>query len=312
MMRLSKSLSLFLLFLVAVVVLVILLPAAPRWNDSLHYAQIDKDSLMMNVEEPRLILLGGSNVGMSFDSQMLKDSLGLNPINAGLHAGFGIKFILDNAAQYLRKGDVVILIPEYELYQGRTFYGEGDLMNLLFDVAPEKLHLVNFEHAKHIFTLVPSYLKIKLLPSSYLYRKDNRPASYLRTAYNQYGDAVAHWGESGAECLDLAPLVGLPDGSVISYLKEWVRCQEDKGVVVCLSCPVYRKKSYDYSAEFIEKLEDLICSGDFFVLGRSGDFVMADSMFYDTRYHTNNKGAEYRTKKLIQLFRAGIDKLGKE
>lgn len=312
MWRLCKSLILFLFFFLLVVVIILLLPAAPRWNDSLHYAQIDKDSLLVNVDQPRLILLGGSNVGMSFDSQMLKDSLDINPINAGLHAGFGLKFILDNAVQYIKKGDVVILMPEYEQYKSETFYGEKDLVNLLIDVDPGKFSLIDVKHAEHIFLLMPSYLKIKLLPSSYIYRRDNRPVAYLRSAYNKYGDAVAHWGCDNADNLDLAPVYGEPDDNVIAYLKAWVKNVESQGAEVILSYPVYRRKSYNLSFRYISCLDSVLRANDFNVLGFPEDFVMLDSSFYDTRYHANRGGAVCRTEKVLRLYEAELVKKRKE
>lgn len=312
MVKLFKNIFLFLLFFVGVVFLVVLLPDPPRWNDSLHYVQVDKDSLMQNIEDPRLILLGGSNVGMSFDSQMLKDSLDVNPVNAGLHAGFGLKFILDNAAQYLRSGDIVVVIPEYEQYNLNSFYGDVDLLKLLFDIAPEKIHLVSFEQSKHILTLIPSYIKIKLLPSSYFYRRESRPAAYLKSAYNAYGDAVAHWEDECIRSIELMPLVGEPEKASLAYLSEWIRVQNGKGVIVYLSYPAFEKKNCESSIRYVSQVDSLVRANGIKVLGCPEDFVMDELCFYDTRYHINRNGARSRTEKIVRLLSAEKDKIGKE
>lgn len=312
MVNLFKNIFLFLLFFIGVVFLVVLLPDPPRWNDSLHYAQVDKDSLMQNVEDPRLILLGGSNVGMSFDSQMLKDSLGVNPINAGLHAGFGLKFILDNAAQYLRPGDIVVVIPEYEQYDLNAFYGDVNLLKLLFDVVPGKIHLVNFEQSKHILTLIPSYIKIKLLPSSYFFRRASRPIAYFKSAYNEYGDAVAHWDVRDAGGVELIPFAGRPEKASLAYLAGWIRTQEKGGVTVFLSYPAFEKRNYESSIGYISQVDSLVRVQSVNVLGVPEDFVMDESCFYDTRYHMNRQGARLRTEKIARLLCAENDKIGKE
>ena len=312
MIKLCRNLVLFLLLFVGVAILVVLLPATPRWNDSLHYVQPDKDSLMANTPGPRLVLLGGSNVGMSFDSQMLKDSLGVNPINGGLHGGFGLKFMLDNAAQYLRKGDVVVVMPEYEQYESNVFYGGKDLVDLLVDVSSEKISLVNFRQAKHVLNFIPSYIKIKLLPSSYLYRRSSRPDAYLRSAYNDYGDAVAHWTDRESRTLVVEELKGMPEESVVVCVREWMCIQSERGIRVYLSYPVCEKESYRELAGYIKALDCLLLSKGVSLLGRSGDFVMDASLFYDTNYHTTELGARKRTAKLISLLRAEIDYFGKE
>ncbi|WP_101689566.1 hypothetical protein [Dysgonomonas massiliensis] len=312
MVKLFKNIFLFLLFFIGVVFLVVLLPDPPRWNDSLHYVQVDKDSLMQNVEGPRLILLGGSNVGMSVDSQMLKDSLGVNPVNGGLHAGFGLKFVLDNAAQYLKSGDVVVVIPEYEQYDLNVFYGDVDLLKLLFDVAPEKISLINFEQSKYILTLIPSYIKIKLLPSSYFYRRASRPIAYLKSAYNAYGDAVAHWDDRNIGQIELLPLAERPEMASVAYLDGWIQAQKKKGVIVYLSYPAFEKKNYESSIGYISQVDSLIRAKDINVLGFPEDFVMDKSCFYDTRYHMNRRGVLLRTEKIIRLLCAENDKIGKE
>ena len=74
-------------FIITILVFCILLsflPTTPRAAKSLLAASMQKDSLMKNLLSPRIIFLGGSNLSFGLDSQMIKDSLKLNPINTGI------------------------------------------------------------------------------------------------------------------------------------------------------------------------------------------------------------------------------------
>ena len=79
-------------------------------------SSIDKHALLERAGSPRLILVGGSNVAFGFDSQLLEQRLGLNPVNMGLHASVGMRFMLQEVQPYLRPGDVVVVSPEYEQF----------------------------------------------------------------------------------------------------------------------------------------------------------------------------------------------------
>jgi hypothetical protein len=39
------------------------------------------------------------------------------------------------------------------------------------------------------------------------------------------------------------------------------------------------------------------------ILNKPSDFVLPDSLFFDTVYHLNKKGREIRTKKLIEIIK---------
>ena len=69
------------------------------------------DVRLRNAASPRLILVGGSNLSLGINSQMLKDSLALNPINTGISVGIGLCYMLDNTLKHVRKNDIVVVHP---------------------------------------------------------------------------------------------------------------------------------------------------------------------------------------------------------
>src|SRR5262245_7415891 len=57
----------------------------------------------------RLITLGGSGSAFGFNSKMLKDSLGYEPVNMGLSIHLGLAAMLGSVEERVRAGDMVIL-----------------------------------------------------------------------------------------------------------------------------------------------------------------------------------------------------------
>ena len=82
-------------------------------QDGYLQAYNKKCQLLEDTPSPRIIFVGGSNLAFGLDSQRIKDSLNINVINYGLHAGIGLKYMIDDISTYARKGDIIVFAPEY-------------------------------------------------------------------------------------------------------------------------------------------------------------------------------------------------------
>ena len=79
------------------------------------YAEINHKHRMLETSKPpRLLLVGGSNVGFGHDSERLTSELGLETLNLGLIALTGLEPALNEVDGFLGKGDVVVISPVYE------------------------------------------------------------------------------------------------------------------------------------------------------------------------------------------------------
>jgi len=103
-----KTLLAFAIPLVVLIVVGVLLPPTPRASTSHLFAKKQMDVRLRNAASLRLILVGGSNLSLGINSQMLKDSLALNPINTGISVGIGLCYMLDNTLKHVRKNDIVV------------------------------------------------------------------------------------------------------------------------------------------------------------------------------------------------------------
>src|SRR6476661_8416978 len=87
-------------------------------------AVLEKDRLIRNTPSPKIILVGGSNLAFGVDSKLLQDSLRLPVVNMGLYAKLGLRYMLAQVKPYIRAGDIVVVVPEYDQFYGQ--FSEGD------------------------------------------------------------------------------------------------------------------------------------------------------------------------------------------
>ena len=99
-----------------------------------HYvaAIIDKQKSLRSCPSPKIILVGGSSLAFGLDSEMIESRVRRPVLNMGLHAGFGLKFMIEEVKPYVDSGDVVLLVPEYEHFWNSTMYGGSDLWTVLW------------------------------------------------------------------------------------------------------------------------------------------------------------------------------------
>jgi len=79
------------------------------------YLYSNKERIAATMSGPRVLAVGGSATLHSFDTVTASKRLGLPVVNFGTHAGLGLSYTLDRAERILRRGDIVVLAPEYDL-----------------------------------------------------------------------------------------------------------------------------------------------------------------------------------------------------
>jgi len=94
----------------------------------------------------KLVVCGGSNVAFGVDTRYLEKETGRPGVNLAMGAGLGLAFMVNEACPEIRQGDVVLFLPEYELFFESSWRGSSSLGLLLFDV-PEAWESVSLANA---------------------------------------------------------------------------------------------------------------------------------------------------------------------
>ena len=288
---------LFSLLLLLFLIIGFLLPVTPRASKSLLYAKIHKDSLLKNTDSLRIIFVGGSNLSFGINSQMIKDSLHLNPINTAIHAAIGLEYMMHNTLNYIKKGDVIILAPEYYHFYGRFIYGSEELLRTVVDINPFDIIHLETEQKKNITKYLLKYSFSKFKPTEYFGFKESD--IYSTNSFNEYGDVYTHWSMNQQEFPSYDTITGKYNPNAIQLINSFRIELEKKGGILFISFPSFQASSYDKSIRQIKRVEKELMNNNFELLGTPERYRMPDSMMFNTPYHLLKIGVDYRTKLLI-------------
>jgi hypothetical protein len=271
-------------------------------------AIIDKHKIANSIKQPKLIFAGGSNLAFGIDSELIEKKSGKKVVNLSLHAGLGLEFILNELKDVAHKGDIIFISPEYFLsikgnyklkkltssyYKNANSYFTNNILEDLkihIDKTRANLHDLNLNDNNQI--------------TNQLIDKNSIKSIYYRNAFNSHGDVISHLeAEKPKEINDKTNLIyEYWDG--IELINEFNEFERINGVKVYFLFPNYPRSEFLKNKNAIQKLEnDLRRNLDVKILNKPIDFVLNDSLFYDTVYHLDKTGRNLRTEKLIEIIK---------
>lgn len=250
--------------------------------------------------EQSIVLLGGSNVIYGFDSKAIEDSLKINTINDGFHAGLGMKFILENCSHRLISGDILVVCPEYEHFLGHGCYGEPLGLGMTVLTNPRYIKSLDSKQLWIVSKTVPYYIKT-MLPY-YQFWDDNLNLA----SFNSKGDIYLNEErvtdvEAGQRINDTV----LNKLFCNSFFRQ-LQALESNGIKVVVYPPSYMLSCYLQNENLIDKIGSVFETEGFPPLCDWSDCAYDDSLFYDTRYHLNKNGAKINTSQLIRLLKTKL------
>lgn len=292
----------FALSIIAAIIILMLSPGTPRAKKSLLFGKIDKDSLVRNVKQPRIIFIGDSNLSMGLDCSQIKDSLGYNPINMSINAGIGMKYILDEHLDDLEPGDIVVTCFGYGHFYGDEAYGEETLLRTVFDVEPRDIRLLNWKQWYNIIPFIPKFAFSKLQPSEYVKDKAEHRV-YLRNAYNEYGDDTVHWYLPPKKVIPRNPYKEAFDEDIVNHFVKFKENLSSRNIQLYVTYPGFQESSFNNMRLQIDEVDKTLMNKGFYVISRPENYIMPDSLVYDTPAHLVKAGIDIRTAKLIKDLR---------
>lgn len=301
MKKFFKNLARFFIVFGLIFLIGIFLPVTPGAKKNMLAFKIQKDSLLKNVESPRIIFVGGSNLVFGLNSQIFKDSLNLNPINAGLAASEGLIFMMDDVLSFVRKGDIIVLAPEYQNYFGNFAYGGNDLFRLLMDVQRSGFYKLRPKHIPNLIKSWPTYFQSKFRVKSYFFDSEND--IYGKHIFNEYGDSDFHWSLESREFEPLHPLKNGFNPSIIDEIVKFEAKVSEKGGQVFITYPACQKESVEINQKQISKVERALSDSGLKVLGTVSRYSFPDSLMFEQAYHLSKPGVDLRTYRLIENLR---------
>ncbi len=259
-------------------------------------AMSDKHKRLASIDRPKLILAGGSNLIFGVDSETLGKKLNVPVVNLGLRAHLGLDFILNELRDVADKNDVVLLSMEYFM----DTKGDEDLHRLASYYNPQALAYYT-PKSNSVFKQFFEYrhMLYKKLISDWITK--GGPA-YNRNDFNRFGDGVKHLTMKAPSVLGSRYIIDSNKENEIKVLNDFYRFAQEKGITVLFTYSPYARSEYTLNQKELillhEKFKDRM---HIKMLGKPGDLVYPDSLFFDNVYHLTKSGRDIHTKKLVQM-----------
>lgn len=263
----------------------------------------EKHKHLESVQGKKIILLGGSNVSFGIDSKTIQDSFKIPVINMGVHAGLGLEFILNDIKNYIKKGDIIILMPEYEHFYTDNYYGEMELVSYIFDVDPSSQKTIETRQWPHLIKYLPTYSakKIKNYIPSLLSKSLPAIDIYHKESFNEYGDAYLHWTLPNQPFIEAKQNTGKEKiyNEVIEQIKLFKSQAEKNNIHFYIFPPVIDEISYDHQAAMINEIVKELKNNNLAFEVNPINYKYQKDLFFNSYYHLNKKGVDIRTKQFI-------------
>lgn len=310
MARFLKEFSKFALMQFAILVLCLYcFFSFPRGNDPSAWGVVKRE-ILQETPGRRLVLMGDSNVVLGINSAPIAKAYPeYHPVNAGLYAFLGNRVIIEEMADLIRPGDVVVLSWTYEQF------AQNEIQYLFYHYAvqrPQSFRHFRWEEMRWFLDGGMYLLKEATRRTrKILLLHERKPfeSVYGPDSLNEYGDGVGHYGVPSppGTTTQIKNLKFDPDGyggRLIERLNDFNARMEARGAKVLFSHPPISKESYDDNRQALELLDKTLRERlDFPVINRPDDQFFEPDEFYDTAYHLKKPAVHERTQKLIQDLR---------
>lgn len=278
-----------------------------QYNQNYQASLIDKVERLESISEPKIILVGNSNVCFGIDSEMIESTFHMPVVNLGLHGGLGNAFHENIAKLHIGEGDIVIVC--------HTDYGDDGTIpdpGLACLTLEWNVELWGILSVRDIFPVMKSSLDY-VIKSVFFWKNGtgNLPTDdcYTRGAFNEYGDVAYERKESEYTFVEGDVKVPGISSACVRRLNGFNRYVMDCGAVLLIAgYPIgdgeYTPNKSEYQ-EFQRELEEQLEAE---VISDYTDYFFPYSYFYDSCFHLTDEGVRARTEQLIMDMKKYFEK----
>ncbi len=280
--------------------------APPVYGETFLGELAPKFERLTSIEQPKIVVIGGSSVAFGLDSASLEEYTGMPVVNFGLYATLGTKVMLDLSLSGLGKGDIVVVAPELD-EQTLSLYFNAEAA---WQALESDYSMLKYVGSDNYSDLAGGAIKYCSDKTGYIL-SGKRPfptGVYRRDSFNEYGDIsyprrknVMTIGFDPNRRISLTP--DIFSGEFITYLNEYIAKAEKKGATVYFDfCPLNRSAlssdtTDDSLFEFYSFIrKNIKCR----IIGSLKTSIMNEEYFYDTNFHLNDKGVKLHTAHMAE------------
>ena len=287
------------IFSIIIILSLIIFPTIlPKNETNIMHSIEDKHFRLLSSSRSKLVFIGGSNLLYGLDSERVQvEYKEYEVVNMGLHAGLGMRYMLDDLYEYLREGDIVVLSMEYEQFYG-TMNGEAAL-GILLKEEPKEWSNITARQLKEYIKNYPIFIRGQIAGCMKSIINGVEDPIQNRKYVNKYGDLIGHLDKESPENIGGIYLKDFDEAS-IEYLNNYYNKATEKDVKVYLSWPSLYIREYDKNIGKIEELENALKIGcKIPIISEVNNYLFNKDEMFDTAYHLSIEGRETTTDILI-------------
>ncbi len=278
----------------------------PQYKYNYNASLVDKVDRLLSIDEPKIVLIGDSNVAFGFRSDLIEEAMGMPVVNMGLHGALGNAFHEEMAKLNVTPGDLYIVCHSDYDDNDQIVREDPTIAWLTLENHFPLWRLIRLKDVPLMAESFTSYLKKALnLWATGTGNQDTGDA-YSRTAFNEYGDNVyprpyvehnVYFPHPVDFTQQTVPTLGDTTVERLNALNAYLK---ERGATMLISSyPIaygeYTPLMADYQAledELNERLDSPVISS-------LSDYMFDYDYFYDTVYHLVDEGVVMRTEMLI-------------
>lgn len=258
-----------------------------------------KVALAAQVEAPRrLIVTGGSGAHYTINSQLIQQGLGIPVVNLGLDGPVGLDVIFPSILGQVRKGDIVLLIPEYLILWSEN--GLGDRSGQ-FGIATGRPGLGNVppkQLAQDLMLVGVPTLRGVTKSTIDLIEK-GKFTGYYSDPVNEFGDPTYTKPRTGKWWQ--LPINDPASPHAIQRIAKFKEEVEAKGGTLVLSLPWVYARTDEKSVSNVKKTRDELAKIAPLIYEKDTLNMKTDSnLFADTHYHLKPEARAIRAREIVE------------
>ena len=261
-----------------------------------------KQERLRNIQGPKMILIGGSNLHYGMNSKSLEDSLGMPVVNMGIQGSLGLRYYFSEVMEQIHEHDIVILLPEPYHFCKVDLDGEQTLFNLISKYPNGLRHLSYRQALNAVFHVgIAIQENLEYLVTLTALKAFNKPTIYEQT--NARGDFLGHRNRASIFRPDTtvqAPACQTSD-QVITFIRKQMEAIQLKKAHFFIGFAPTATVAANTSG--LKAIEDSISSNfPGARLGRIQTYVFPNHFFYNTSHHLLYEYRDQRTDMLLQRY----------
>lgn len=246
-----------------------------------------KQTFSDNQKGTKRFIIGGSDVLYSFNTEKMNQELTIPTVNLGTNVGLGLGYLVDYGKKLAKPGDKIIACLAYSLYYNPPYHIFSFEYYRMFD----KKKLTRFS--------VPAFIYYAIANSKYNF-------SYVQREF-VIGESGCYLDVTGSQLpKEKEKALYFPENfnvtNSIRQLEEFKSYCLSHGIELYITYPSTLGFESYRNSHYLERLTSYLTE-NYQVIGKPEDYFVPLNHIFNSVYHINEVGQNFRTSRLINYLR---------